>query len=537
MGMKSENGHRVAEMMTTVAATVLIGGTLLWAQVGSSAKCSLSGTIRDRQGKIVASAKVELSREGGTREAQTSTNDQGAYCFTSISHGRYQVRAQKEGAEASVAGVEISEGTRRQVDLVLSTRTADVHDDKPQFFDEPQFTVAGVTDTSNLGGHGSDTAVRTKNSMAGEVARLGASNENAKPASAMSDPHAGPALSGSFDENRHLARQFLDRGGEREALPYLEQAARLQPGDVQNEIDLASALLHTGQLQPAETKLKSLLPMHDTAQVHHLLAEAEEKLNRPLEAVRHYQRAAELAPDEGNLFDWGSELLLHHAAEPAIQVFSKGVREYPQSLRMRVGLGVAFYTRGSYDEALRHLSAASDLDPRNPSPYEFMGKMLSVEGAESPIIVEKMERFARLRPDSPQANYYLALSLMKRRSEAVQNGQRIESLLREAVQLDPKFDGAYFQLGVLFAERKDYQSAIDAFRTAIRINPEMGEAHYRLAQIYRQMGQTEKAAEETRVYSELEKKKAAQVERERHAIQQFVYSLQSDSAESQPKTQ
>ncbi len=43
---------------------------------------------------------------------------------------------------------------------------------KPEFFDEPAFTVAGVTDTTNLGGHGSNTIVRSKESLAREAAAL-----------------------------------------------------------------------------------------------------------------------------------------------------------------------------------------------------------------------------------------------------------------------------------------------------------------------------------------------------------------------------
>ena len=38
-----------------------------------------------------------------------------------------------------------------------------------QFFDQPQFAVAGVTDTTNLGGHGSDTVVRTRETLAKAV--------------------------------------------------------------------------------------------------------------------------------------------------------------------------------------------------------------------------------------------------------------------------------------------------------------------------------------------------------------------------------
>jgi hypothetical protein len=53
------------------------------------------------------------------------------------------------------------------------------------------------------------------------------------------------------------------------------------------------------------------------------------KLGNPLEAVREYQRAAELDASEQYLFDWGTELLTHRALEPAAEVFTKGNRLFP----------------------------------------------------------------------------------------------------------------------------------------------------------------------------------------------------------------
>ena len=60
---------------------------------------------------------------------------------------------------------------------------------------------------------------------------------------------------------------------------------------------------------------------------------------------------AETDPSESNYFDWGTELLVHRAVEPAIEVFSKGNRLFPDSARMLVGLGVAWYSHGSYEQA------------------------------------------------------------------------------------------------------------------------------------------------------------------------------------------
>ena len=61
-----------------------------------------------------------------------------------------------------------------------------------------------------------------------------------------------------------------------------------------------------------------------------MLGDVEEKLGNSLEAVREYQRAAELNPSEANLFDWGTELLIHRAFEPATEVFNEGNRLFPQ---------------------------------------------------------------------------------------------------------------------------------------------------------------------------------------------------------------
>jgi hypothetical protein len=46
-----------------------------------------------------------------------------------------------------------------------------------------------------------------------------------------------------------------------------------------------------------------------------------------------------LDPSEKNIFDWGNELLLRKAVEPATEVFKRGVALYPKSFRMFVGLG------------------------------------------------------------------------------------------------------------------------------------------------------------------------------------------------------
>jgi tetratricopeptide (TPR) repeat protein len=98
-------------------------------------------------------------------------------------------------------------------------------------------------------------------------------------------------------------------------------------------------------------------------------------------------------------------------------------------------------------------------------------------------------------------------------------------LLERSIALDPRLGEASFQLGIVHAERKEFQQAIAAYENAIQVNPRMEEGHYRLAQAYRLSGQTEKAQNELKLYQEISNEKANNVERERTEIKQFVYTL------------
>lgn len=245
--------------------------------------------------------------------------------------------------------------------------------------------------------------------------------------------------------------------------------------------------------------------------------------------MNEYQKAAELGPSESNFFDWGSELLLHRAAEPAIEVFSRGNRLFPHSARMLVALGVAWYSNGSYDQAARRLCEASDLNPGDPEPYLFLGKIQSVETTQSECSGERLKRFVKLQPANALAHYYYGAYLWKRRTgpDDAESATQAESLLKRAVELDPKLGMGYLQLGVLYSERRDFSRAIASYQDSVRVSPELEEAHYRLAQAYKRTGEKAKAEKELQIYNQISKSKNEEVERERRESRQFVYTLRS----------
>jgi len=88
----------------------------------------------------------------------------------------------------------------------------------------------------------------------------------------------------------------------------------------------------------------------------------------------------------------------------------------------------------------------------------------------------------------------------------------------------------------LYSGQKEFPRAIDAFQKAIEVTPLPDEAHYRLAQVYRQTGEAEKARNEIEIFDKVSHEKTEAVERERHEIQQFVYKLKDQSTASPTPT-
>ena len=283
-------------------------------------------------------------------------------------------------------------------------------------------------------------------------------------------------------------------------------------------------------------RLKLWRGAQTNADLHRLLGDLDERTGDPLNAVREYERAATLDPSEQNYFEWGSELLLHRAVAPAVAVFKKGSLAHPDSSRLLVGLGAALFSAGSYDDASRELCHASDLSPDDSTPYLFLGKMDVSSPTLFPCIEGKLARFLKNQPANAWANYYFAMSLVKKDREANNSVdiQQALALLEKSVSLDAKFGEAYLQLGNLYAAQGASDKAIAAYTKAIEATPSLSEPHYRLSLLYKRSGQKAKADQEIQLYKQVDKTEADAAERQRHEIQQFLIILKEQPAASAP---
>ena len=223
-------------------------------------------------------------------------------------------------------------------------------------------------------------------------------------------PKRCAAIPAASRRNSALAGFYLQQGKLEAAIPHLERAQAIDPAHYANGYDLALALLETGKLNLAREQVERMLSAKETAELHNLLGDVYERADNRVAAAEQYQRAAHMDPTEEHLFDWGNNLVQLRAFEPATEVFSAAIKRHPKSGRLHVGLGIAQYSRGQYEDAVKSFCQAADLAPSDPRPYQFLGEMYGVVPELGGEITKRLARFVKAQPGNALAHFHYAMT-------------------------------------------------------------------------------------------------------------------------------
>jgi tetratricopeptide (TPR) repeat protein len=328
---------------------------------------------------------------------------------------------------------------------------------------------------------------------------------------------SGTQTAQEFQKDREAAKRYLSEEKAALAIPFLEKARAIDGSDFDNGFDLAQAYTQTGQLESARAEARHLLAIKNTADVHTLIGSIETAAHSPNAAAAEYQIAAQMDPSEGRIFDFGRSLI-GFESDADIRIFSYGVEKYPKSSILRIGLGEAFDFHGNYEKAAEVLGQAMDIDPDDPRPMDFLGKLPVVSPETTKRIDQRFSQFLKTHPDNANTNYYLARDLLNPKSGAPSDDDLVrgEQLLKTAIRLDPNMADAYFEMGRLRERKGQQKEAVLAYEHAVRLSPDQEKYRYRLSFSYRAVGKTEKADEELRAFERLQSQHASVAPLKRH---------------------
>ena len=335
----------------------------------------------------------------------------------------------------------------------------------------------------------------------------------------------------NYDANHNLAQLYLRESRLPEALPFLETAQRARPSAYDNGYDLALAYLLSGQLKSSRELVGTLMASQDTGELHTLLGRLDEKEGKFLEAANEFAAASRKDSSEDNLFVWASELLLHRAYEAAIEVFKDASQRYPKSPRLWIGLGMSQYSRGQYDDSIRSLTTAADLDPSDPRCYLFLSKAFLSSPTQAQSVLDRFQRYAELKPNNALAQFYYAIALWKgRRVEGPPvDYEKVETLLMRSIALDGALAETHLQLGILYNDQRAYEKALPEYERALQLNSSLADAHFRLGRLYLRSGEKAKAEHELDVFKTLQAQHQAEIDKERADVQQFIVTAEAVS--------
>lgn len=174
--------------------------------------------------------------------------------------------------------------------------------------------------------------------------------------------------------------------------------------------------------------------------------------------------------------------------QPEQQPEGRGAEQRARTLLVD---GTALLRSGKHNSALPLLEEAYALLPGDPDAALNLGGAYILAGKFRKA-VQVLEKLAEQEPDNPMTWLNLGAAYLGNPVLALDRHQRqaIEAFQR-ALELHPEAPSAAYNIGLIYRDRQELDSAIHWFQQAVRHNPDDADAHMLLAR-----SAAERAAEE-----------------------------------------
>jgi len=311
--------------------------------------------------------------------------------------------------------------------VVTSANPAPSAAQEMQFSDQPNFSVAGVTDWTAVGGHGSDSTLRTTESLASATAAL----KSAKPSSAAPSLST-PANVSKADALRRSGDVFETSGDSLSAVQAFEQAAAVDPSEANYFAWGSELLLHRAIWQAEEVFRKGVAAFPASVRMQTALGTALFSEARYEEGAQRLCAASDLDP---------------RATEPYLFMGKMQIAA-PNALACIEPHLARFVTQQPSNSAANYLYAMALLKAQEQAPNPS-----TVQRAQS-----LFKQAITLDPHCGEA--YLQLGILATTQHDTPQAIRYFNSAAEAM---PTLADAHYRLGVLYDRTGDHEKAKQEF--------------------------------------------------------------------------
>ncbi|HYS06120.1 MAG TPA: tetratricopeptide repeat protein [Candidatus Dormibacteraeota bacterium] len=246
---------------------------------------------------------------------------------------------------------------------------------------------------------------------------------------------------------------------ERLGLAALETAARLEPTNYIYQDLLTEKFLELGSVSRAAVYCRRSVASLPVLSEHSFLGRpdlAPELLEAAIGGVEDSRLQDSMIPRATVESAAGDFLWRNGQTQRSLDFLKRAVSLAPDLFEAQYGLGLAAYTLGDYDEALRHLEEASRIQPDNPTPNVHMGLSYTALG-DLPAAIDQF-RSAREK-DARGLWYFLLLG------DALEKSGQIREAERQFVagaNVNPDSSEAWAALLTFYTRHRDLRPATEA---------------------------------------------------------------------------
>jgi len=278
---------------------------------------------------------------------------------------------------------------------------------------------------------------------------------------------------------------------EKQAVPALQKAVQLSPGDAETHFYLGDALHDQGEFVAAAASLRRAIELKpDFAESYDALGLALQALGDLPLAVTNHRRALELRPRiaaaHGNL---GNALQELARFDEAAASYRRMLELQPDAAEAHHSLGNALLALGKRDQAAESYRRALAIRPHSAGAFANLASVLRDLGQLQEAMAA-CRRALDLQPDSAEGHHTLGNILFD-----LGQFDRAEASYRQALALETNFAAAHAALGMLLRQTGRDVEAEEVCRRALELKPGDAETLALLGEIQADKGQFSHAEE------------------------------------------
>lgn len=243
-----------------------------------------------------------------------------------------------------------------------------------------------------------------------------------------------------------LAEIAFQRTQIAEAGKWIQQAVEIAPDNPHVQISLGRYLRLTGRFKEAQDAFRKA-------------AESGPNMAEPQIAL-------------GDLY-----LTVFNKPEKAVEAYRTAIAIDPNRAAAHYALGVAQFRLGDHPSAISELRKASELAPENPLPHLELARIYLTLQKPTDALAS-VDQALRIQPGLVEAGL-LRGEILSAQGQVVQ----AERAYIQLAKRHPKIASPRLHLGMLYQQLGQKEEAIDAYRAAIAIDPQLALAYNNLAAI------------------------------------------------------